>query len=248
MFRILVAEIQIDIEPRYDLIEEWCREYQIDRNDNAGADLMIHISDEELQQEIRTCPYGLEPDEAEIICVSKALGRELPRFDALFLHAAVFTVGGRTFGISARSGTGKTTLLRHCKELLGRNVNMINGDKPIIRWQNAQLIVYGTPWRGKERWGENVSAPLTDLILLSRGDKNRIEEADPFRSLADIVQHIYVPEKGYSDPERFLGVIGRLLEQSKVYRMTCTDSLDAARVLFAGTGVYSGEGENEIQD
>lgn len=247
MFRILVADLFIDIEPRYASIKELCRDYLVLREEGREPDIRIHISDPELQQEINACSWPVRPETAEIICVSKALGRELPRFDALFLHGATFMTCGKTYAISADSGTGKTTLLRYCRDLLGDRLTILNGDKTIIRYRKGQITAYGTPWCGKEGWGENTSSLLTGIILLSRSDKNHIEEVDPVAHLADLVRQVYIPEEGFEYSEKLLEILDHLLEQIKVYRIWCRKDPDAARVLFKGLDINLGEENHEIQ-
>lgn len=241
MFRIRVAELLIDIEPRHALIGECCAEYMAAREEGAAPDISIHVSDGEIRRLIQACPYPITPEAAEVIAVSEALGKELPRFDALFLHAATFIIDGRAYAICAASGTGKSTLLRSCKELLGRRVGLVNGDKTIIRHINGQMTAFGTPWRGKENWGENTSAPLDGLILLSRGEENHIAEVDPMLHLAAVAQLVYIPEDWRPSREKLLETLVRLLKRTKVYRMTCRKDPDAARVLFKGIHIDTGE-------
>ena len=57
VFRILVAELLIDIEPRYALIGEWCSDYMVYREEWTEPDITIHISDQEMQREMKACPY-----------------------------------------------------------------------------------------------------------------------------------------------------------------------------------------------
>ncbi len=241
MFRILVAELLIDIEPRYALIGEWCSDYMVYREEWTEPDITIHISDQEMQREMKACPYPIDIEEAELICVSKELGKELPRFNALFFHAATFIIDGKSYAVSAVSGTGKTTLLRSCKELLGRRVGLINGDKTIIRCQDGQIIAYGTPWRGKERWGENRSSVLTGIILLSRGEENHIEEVDPMLNIAALMQQVYIPVEGCRYNEKLVEILDHLIGKTRIYRMTCRKDPEAARVLFKGINIDLGE-------
>ena len=244
MFRIRVAELLIDIEPRYALIGEWCRDYMADLEEGKDPDISIQISDQEIRREISACPYPIDPEAAELISVSKALGKELPRFDALFLHAATFTIDGKAYAICADSGTGKSTLLRSCKELLGRRVGLVNGDKTVIRYLNGRMIAFGSPWCGKEHWGENTSCPLHGLILLSRGEENRIEEVNPMLHLTALMRQVYIPREGSRYGKNILELLNRLFEQTRVYDMTCRKDPEAARALFRGIHIDLGEEGN----
>ena len=177
-----------------------------------------------------------------VLCRKNDLSREQNFYaNALFFHAATFIIDGKSYAVSAVSGTGKTTLLRSCKELLGRRVGLINGDKTIIRCQDGQIIAYGTPWRGKERWGENRSSVLTGIILLSRGEENHIEEVDPMLNLAALMQQVYIPVEGCRYNEKLVEILDHLIGKTRIYRMTCRKDPEAARVLFKGINIDLGE-------
>ena len=47
---------------------------------------------------------------------------------------------------------------------------------PGMEWSNteAEIIVHPSPWNGKENWHSAEAAPLGGIILLERGENNRI--------------------------------------------------------------------------
>lgn len=80
---------------------------------------------------------------------------------------------------------------------LGDDVTVVNGDKPILRWRNGEaveakgagapretpggeaaetacdqpvgeFIACGTPYCGKENWGQNTSVPLRAVCFIER--------------------------------------------------------------------------------
>lgn len=93
------------------------------------------------------------------------------------IHAAAMLWHKKAWLFAARGGTGKSTQLRLWKELYGEEVQIINGDKPILHFEiNGDIFVYASPWKGKEEWGDDsLSAPLGGIVLLRQGSINRIE-------------------------------------------------------------------------
>lgn len=127
----------------------------------------------ELARKLYT-PDSTEPYlEHMVLCaaVSDAL---IPHGRVLF-HGVAFRLDGKAWIVTAPSGVGKTTLYLNLKLLYGKEVEIINGDKPILCFGGAEcgtscpVIVYPSPWNGKECMGQGISAPLGGIILLTRG-------------------------------------------------------------------------------
>ncbi len=91
-----------------------------------------------------------------------------------FLHSSAVVVDGYAYLFSADSGTGKSThtglWLEHFKE----KAFIINDDKPVLRLENGQWFVYGTPWSGKTDLNINVKAKLGAIVFLERAKENHI--------------------------------------------------------------------------
>lgn len=95
-----------------------------------------------------------------------------------FIHGAVFIWKEKAWILMGPSGTGKSTQYRNLSELYGHEVFCLNGDKPGLEFrEDGQIMVYDSPWRGKEGWGtEGVSYPLAGMFYLCQDDCNQIEE------------------------------------------------------------------------
>ena len=115
--------------------------------------------------------------------------------DAFLLHASLIDVEGEGVAFSAPSGTGKTTHTLLWQRLLGENMTVINGDKPIIRFfENEKYpIGYGTPWNGKERLGTDGKTPIKHFCLIERSDINSCEKVNPADVLDLFFKQIYLP-------------------------------------------------------
>ena len=87
---------------------------------------------------------------------------------------------GKAYFFSAPSGTGKTTQLRLWKKLFKDEVEIMNGDKPILEITDTSILVHSSPWKGKEKMGrDDITAPLGGIIFLRQDQCNVIQRLDP---------------------------------------------------------------------
>ena len=96
------------------------------------------------------------------------------KYQGIMIHAAAIVYRQKAYLFAATPGTGKTTHICLWKQVLGDEALVLNGDKPFIRIKDDQILVYGGPWRGKERLGCNEVYPLGGVYLLRRGQENRV--------------------------------------------------------------------------
>ena len=232
MFQIETAGLVIRIENRFDTVRDLCRDYMT--SPERPADIAVSVSEEELLLEAETAPVFFFGDaSAEAVVAYKKISNALPAFDAFVMHSSAVAVDGRAYCFAAESGTGKSTLTRYWKEVLGDRLTVINGDKPIYRFQGEQLFVFGTPWCGKENWQANTSAPLKALCLLERGEENAVFPVNPFEVLSEMVHHFHLPGGGQVDMPRLVELMDRMVTSVPVYRLRCRNDRSAAEKAIA---------------
>ncbi|MBQ6890994.1 MAG: hypothetical protein IJN47_00140, partial [Clostridia bacterium] len=117
------------------------------------------------------------------------------------------------------------------RALLGDRARMVNDDKPLLQLGADGVTVFGTPWNGKHRLGENISAPLKAICLLERSPQNRIRSATRAEVLPLLLQQTYRP----ADPEalsRTLFLVDELSRRVKLFRLGCNMDPEAAQVAY----------------
>lgn len=150
---------------------------------------------------------------------------------------------------------------------LGDDVTVVNGDKPILRWRNGEaaeakgagapsetpggeaaettcdqpvgeFIAYGTPYCGKENWGQNTSVPLRAVCFIERcepGEPDRLSRLeDDGEIVARIMNQILMPH----DPAlavRQLDLLDRLVNSVSFYVLRCTPTPAAFDAAFQMT-------------
>ena len=236
MFQIEAAGLVIRIENRFKDVRDLCGAYITDPD--RPADITVSVSEEELRREIERAPeYFFGDGYAESVAVYEKISNALPAFDAFVMHSSVVAVDGRAYAFAAQSGTGKSTHTRYWMDILGDRVTVINGDKPICRFRENQLLAYGTPWCGKENWQTPASAPLHALCLLERGDENDIFPVNAFERLPELMAHFHLPGGGLVDMPKLMELIDRMVTAVPVYRLRCRNDISAAETAISYFGL-----------
>lgn len=219
MFHVKIAGVTIGIDNRYDYIENLCRDYIVS---GEPSDFTVRTTEEEMERE-----QGYASSYAEALCLYRRLCLNMIDYDGFLMHSAVIEADGQAIAFAAKSGVGKSTHIRLWQERFGESVHIINGDKPIYRFMDGRLYACGTPWMGKENWGENTMAPLKALCFLERADENRLEPMAPGDALTRLFHQLLLPR----EPERmdrFLALVDRMLADVPCWRLCCDKTPQAA--------------------
>lgn len=96
----------------------------------------------------------------------------LAKQGGFLLHAASAIRNGNAFVFAGVSEAGKTTISR----LAPPDVTLLTDEISYVRKQSDGYAAFGTPFTGElAKIGENVSAPISAIYLLAKGDENRID-------------------------------------------------------------------------
>ena len=199
--RVKLAGIPVDIREPAETVARYMKDYAVPETGDAafsaeGSDLL------ELHREV---------------------AEKMPFYDRLVCHGALIAADGKGLFFTAPSGTGKTTHIRLWQKYAKDRVRVINGDKPILAVEEAGVTAFGTPWMGKERMGENGSVPLSAIVLLERGETDRMQRKDPAEYLERLLQQIYLPADRAA-AEKTYQLMERLFTRVPFYLLTCTMS------------------------
>lgn len=228
---ICLAGIKIEIKNRYSFLPSLCRDYLCE----GEADFSVEVSDADLEKEREMSEKKFSDGYLESVCVYREIAKHLPEFNAFILHSAAVEIGGEAYLFLAKSGVGKSTHIRLLKEYLGEKVCIINGDKPIVRFIDSVPFVFGTPWQGKENWGEKKSAKIRALCFLNRGEKNEIFKISPKDAVLPFMRQILIPNE--KEPlEKTLKLSDEILNKTTLYKLFCTPDIEAAKLSASMVG------------
>ncbi len=229
-FKINLANMIIHIEGVYDTLREYCKEYIT--TEKGIEDFSITVTGKDIQNERKNSEYGQKSDNyIEIIVTLLRIADELPDRNKFLMHGAVVAWNQRGYIFTAPSGTGKTTHARLWKKYLGPDVEIINGDKPILEVKEEEIVAYGTPWAGKERLQKNTCVPVRGVCFLRQGEMNNIHKLNKREALLLLLPQIYIMSDS-KKAGRTLELFGKVLEQIPVYEFSCDISEQAVKCSF----------------
>lgn len=191
---------------------------------DAPADITISFSHEQM---LRKVPQMTDFSMAEYIGTGALFAVEVLRFEGFQLHASAVQLEGKAYLFSAPPGTGKSTHTEKWCRLFGAEI--INDDKPVLRWVDNRWMVYGTPWSGKHDLSKPVGIPLGGIAFLERGEENTIRVMPSAEAVpAMIGQCLRLVHKGCMAKQ--LALIDKLLKETPVWLLTCRNDDEAAVV------------------
>lgn len=175
-FTVKLAEVYVQIRARDEHMKHFCRKYIED----GEPDFTVEVSEKDIEEEreraVEYFGYGDTSDaELEKLWIYRTIAEKMPSFGVFLMHASAVAVDGQAYLFAGPSGAGKTTQTKLWKQEFQDRMKVINDDKPLIRITDEDILVCGSPWCGKERWNNNIIAPLRGIIDVEQAEENRIE-------------------------------------------------------------------------
>lgn len=247
MFCIQLAGVPIAVEAHYAFTEHLCEDYVVDvAADDCG--FLVSATPEEIAAE-NDDEGTFSPAYCESLALYRKICTHMLDYDAFLFHAAVISYAGQGFAFAAKSGTGKSTHVAQWMRALGDNVMVVNGDKPILRWKGEEgpgveagdnrcsgaFVAYGTPYNGKEGWGQNVGVPLRAVCFIERcepGESDRLSRLeDDGEIVTRLANQVLLPKDPVS-ALRQLQLLDRLVGNVWFYVLRCTPTPAAFDAAF----------------
>ncbi len=227
MPKLNIAGLVIDIKRENPILAAQINDYLTDSDE---VDITVDFGNDYVTKEIEAEKNGnfdFTPEYSEYLAIYRYISTEFVKHGGFLMHGSAIAHNGRAYLFCAPSGTGKSTHSRMWREAFGDSVTMINDDKPIIIKKNGEFFACGTPWSGKHDLDTNTSVPLKAVVILARGEENKIERVKPESVLSLLFNQIYRP----SDSEAYMNTIdlvSDMLAACPVYKLWCNISKDAA--------------------
>ncbi len=240
-----LADINVKINYPYPSFEKFAAGYLV--AEGAPPDMEITVSAGDIAREREGADAGMVWPDAylQTLAVYRKFCTAVAARGILLFHGSAVAAEGKAYIFAAPSGTGKSTHAALWRRVYGEKVRMINDDKPLLRFIEGGIAVYGTPWNGKHRLGGNFSSPLGGICFLERGKENSIRPLSPREGFPRLLAQCFLPEEE-SAAAAALGLAQRLARETPLHLLACNISEEAARLSYAAlTGKGDGKKPTE---
>ena len=227
MFTISLAGVPVGIDNRYPYVRWLCRNYIAEDQTPAFT---VRAADQELAAELAEAGE-MSPEYAESLCLYRSICMKMPLYGAFLMHAAVVEVDGIAYVFTAPSGTGKSTHVQLWLDHFGPRARVLNGDKPLFRFEGNTLYACGTPWQGKENLGCNEMRPVQGICFLERSSENRIRPLSASEVTRRIFWQLLIPEEE-EELDRYWVLLEKMLDTVPFYLLECNREPEAARLSY----------------
>ena len=201
---------------------------------------------------------GLKAEpKTEFSLLTAPFSEALMRYQRLIYHAVALRWREKAYLIAAPSGVGKSTQTRFLQELRPGEFSVICGDRPILEFRHSErseesaspvaahsvrhsfattdkdeIIVHPSPWNGKENWHGAEAAPLAGLILLERGEKNRLMALSPREAALPAYLQVIQTNNDESCMRKSAELITELLRSVPIWKLISYQVPDSTQLLL----------------
>ena len=227
-FRVRLAGKVFGVTCLYENTRRFCKGYLTD----AAPDFSVTVMQDDIDQERARTGSTAEDRRLEPIALHRKICTLAAGAGVMMIHGAAIAENGKAHLFIAPSGTGKTTHIRLWKENFP-GISWINGDKPMITVADGVAFAHGTPWAGKERYQTDTAAPLDAIVLLRRGETNRIRRITAAEALPGVYAAVYRPDDRAA-AEAVVRLFEKLMRAAPCYVLECNMDKEAALVAREG--------------
>lgn len=218
-----IGGLYVEMTPMYNELADRALPFLC--NEATKVDMALTFDSAEIEKRARLYGFTLSLAEYQLSC--ELFCREVLRFNAFVLHASAVLLNGSVYMFSAPSGVGKSTHASIWKRCFGAEV--INDDKPLIRYQDGAFTAYGTPWCGSGFERLNKSGVVKALFFIKRATENRICFFESERALYLLLESMYRPADN-ADMDYLISSLDAFLKSTRILGLECNMQDGAARL------------------
>ena len=233
-FNIKLADTVFTIKHAYPFIKNQCIEYLT----REECQYKCYVTQDQIERENTDKLYPL--DYCESIALYREISYNMLQNDGFVFHGAVISYKGKGYLFAGNSGVGKTTHILKWVSLFPKDVQIINGDKPILRKHGNVWFAYGSPWMGKENLGTNNSVQLSGICFLEQESYNATSVVNQSDAVALLMHQVLKP-RTRSEWSSIATLMSHVIQNIPVIKLKCTISDEAvytARDAFSKVDTY----------
>jgi hypothetical protein len=113
------------------------------------------------------------------------------------------------------SGAGKSTTTQLWQSL--RNPEILSDDRIILRLQNGELWMYGTPWHGEGRFASPGKSRINKILVLQHGERNQFVELSRSQAAGELFARCFPPFHSFVGLQSVIEFLDRLVNTVPCY-------------------------------
>lgn len=223
-----IADVITDIEPKFDYFKNNAKSYIYTGDEKPQ--IKLRLNSDFLKRKLAENPH-MTMESLEAYYLSSLFSGKIIGFNAITLHSSAILYKDKAFLFSAKSGVGKSTHTRLWIEQFGNeNITIINDDLPVIKNENEEFFVYGTPFDGGTCMNKNLKAPLGAVIFIERDENNSIKRLCKNEIFIRIYQNTKRFNIDKDSTEMMLSNIDKLILAKPFYLLKCNTDIASVAV------------------
>lgn len=228
-----IEEIEINAKSRQVYNQRWQETedkkiltmYDLVRGDQMGYSIMMAKD----YSQVDYLPHCEEYNHYDLQWLIYPFECRMLYLGGIVLHGAAIEYKAQGIIFSGVSGAGKSTqahLWQYYREAL-----ILNGDAPAIHDMDGIPRVYGTPWCGSSEEAINRSIPLKAVILVKKGEVNKIRKLDEREAVLALFSNTFHMNFDLAVIDFCMAYIQKLVKHIEVYELTCRVDEGAVEVV-----------------
>jgi hypothetical protein len=198
-----------------------------------GTHDVYYMQSDEQFKTIKVALYGADQHDAFVLnnFLMMSYAFASAPHNTLMIHASVIRNDDKGYLFLGLSGTGKSThsqlWLEHIK-----GSELLNDDNPILRIENQEIRVYGSPWSGKTPCYRNTFAVVGGFVRLYQAPHNKIQLLTPLKGFAQILSSCSLMKWDKTILDGITATLSSLSMQAPTYQLDCLPDKAAAQLCY----------------
>jgi hypothetical protein len=184
------------------------RPYRLAVLDSSFTSGDLHISQPQTGADADPFPFLYPFD--ELLMINLLARSKL----GVIAHALGIVDDGRGLLFCGVSGAGKSTLAGIWEKT---GVTLLSDDRIIVRPQDDQVMIYGTPWHGDAKIASPQSAPLEKLYFISHSSKNQVAPLTQAEAATRLLVRCFPPFYDREGMDNVLELTSRIVARIPCY-------------------------------
>ena len=228
-FTVILSNLTIDLSTRFYGTKEYFNAFRVENTQSVAKAQLIDNDWQQLKEDGRIINSYMEYS-----YFAAPISDALLPYDRCVIHAAAVRYRDRAWLLAGPSGVGKSTQIKSLQSLEPGAFGVICGDRPVLELrEDGSVMVWPSPWNGKENWYGAEAAPLAGIILIQRGEESKVELLSPRDAVVPVYAQLIQTGESLQIMQLAARFEDRLLQSVPTHRLTASDIPTSGQALYA---------------